>query len=232
MGSPIEQSWRLLKEPPQMVLDENQYNQLGSSMRAGNLNQLLVPDPAINLDPVNEMDFRDEGPMGGKSKRPYLDMTVDRPLHPQTLANVRDAGFTALPSKVDDDKRRYMMKPTWAPHKEGESERDIHHGSWGSHIPKPDYVEPSEEELSLMLGRTAPPVQQPLSLESQQIAPEPVIPKPQRPALTEGQRQAAWQKKIIGERQRTADYYKRKKGGGRYRKGEPMDIAMQLLKMQ
>ena len=228
MVTPLEQAMRLLKAPPQMVIDEDQYNQLGSSMRVGNLNQLLVPDPAINLDDVNEMGFRQEGPRGGYSKKPYLDMTVDRPLQPQTLAGVRDSGFTALTSKLENDRRRYMVRPKWKPHQTGQSIRDMTSGEYGDYVPEPEYIRPTEEELSLMLGETKPPSQLPHIPKRQQTARQKIATT--MPELTEEQKQANWQRHIIAQRQKVAD--KQNRPRKRYRKGEPMDLAMRLLKMK
>jgi len=98
----------------------NQFDKLGESMNVPEIQQLIDPDPAVNMDAYNYLGDRPLGPlegkhyaggynvMSGRSKGPqvnapnYLEMNLNQPLSAETLAALRDAGFTAFGRKIPD----------------------------------------------------------------------------------------------------------------------------------
>ena len=68
-GEPMDIAVRLLKSPlvlkappPQPHFESEPFQRWGRNLRLGNLNRLLVPDPAKNLDRINPIGFTGSRP--------------------------------------------------------------------------------------------------------------------------------------------------------------------------
>lgn len=126
--SVFENAWRFLKMTDVRVMG-NQFDKLGESMNVPEIQQLIDPDPAVNLDTYNYLGDRPRGPLAGKhyaggffmgrSRGPrvnapnYLEMNLNQPFSAETLAALRDAGFTAFSRKrpeISDTAMRYHIK--------------------------------------------------------------------------------------------------------------------------
>ena len=94
--------WSVLKKP-QMSLGEKDYKKFRGSQALDTLNRILVKDPANNLERVNQVGFRRKGIRGGRSKRPYFRMMTDKALKPETLKELREAGFYVSSRKYTDE---------------------------------------------------------------------------------------------------------------------------------
>jgi len=94
--------WSVLKKP-QMSLREKDYTKFRESQALDALNRILVKDPANNLERVNRVGFRKKGIKGGRSKRPFVQMMTDTALKPETLKELREAGFYVSSKKFKDE---------------------------------------------------------------------------------------------------------------------------------
>ena len=115
----FENAWRFLKMTDVRILP-SQFNQLGESMNIPEIQQLIDPDPAINMDTYNYLGDRRLGPLEGKhyaggydvmrgrskgkqvNAPDYLEMNLNQPFSADTLTALRDAGFTAFSRKMPD----------------------------------------------------------------------------------------------------------------------------------
>jgi len=159
MAQPIDVAFAVLKmPPPQMRFDEEDLANLGSSMRVPTLNRIMEQDPALNIEDVNTLGFREEGPRGGDTTRPYVEMTTGTPLSSEALAQGREAGFTFLTQRPipGQDYRNYKIKPKSRELEHGEDDPDKwdSQSDWGigSHRPVPEWSELEWDERERLLG--------------------------------------------------------------------------------
>ena len=117
--SPFDKAWYLLKMTDVRVMPQ-MFDELGQSMNVPEIQQLIDPDPAQNMDAFNYLGDRPLGPLEGKhyaggfdigrgrskgrqvNAPNYLEMNLNQPFSADTLAALRDANFTAFSRKTPD----------------------------------------------------------------------------------------------------------------------------------
>jgi hypothetical protein len=209
-GEPMDIAMRLLKMPPQMNIRGSDYGKWGKNMSLGNLNRLLVPDPAKNLDKINHIGFQHQGgPKGGRSQRPYLTMNTDSKLNPETVRAIREAQFTVLPRQVEG-KQQYMFKPK--------------NSGYPNFTPVPNEIVPTQTERENILSNSQQHSQQQQQQRKQQELQQQELQQQelQQQELTEGQQRMNDARIAAG--QPPIDWSTFGKAS------EPMSIAMQMLK--
>ena len=128
--SVFENAWRFLKMTDVRVM-RNQFDKLGESMNVPEIQQLIDPDPAVNMDTYNYLGDRPLGPLAGKhyaggydvmrgrskgrqvNAPNYLEMNLNQPFSADTLTALRNAGFTAFGRKmpgISDSAMHYRIK--------------------------------------------------------------------------------------------------------------------------
>ena len=106
----------------------DQFAQMGESMNVPEIQQLIDPDPAVNLEEWNFLGRRPLGPLEGQHRTggwmgrggrkvdapPYLEMNLNQPFSADTLAALRGACFTAFGRKIPnigiDNAMHYRIK--------------------------------------------------------------------------------------------------------------------------
>lgn len=95
-------NWReILKAPPQLHLTGKKYDYFKRGQALDSLNRILRKDPAKTLN--SDVGFRSSGIRGGKSKRPFVHLTTDTALQPDTLKELRGSGFYVSIEKDKDE---------------------------------------------------------------------------------------------------------------------------------
>lgn len=95
-------NWReILKAPPQLHLTGKKYEKFRRSQALDSLNRILRKDPANTL--YSDVGFRSRGIRGGRSKRPFVQITTDTALQPETIKELRDSGFYVSIEKDKDE---------------------------------------------------------------------------------------------------------------------------------
>lgn len=160
----FENAWRFLKMTDVRVTPD-QFAQLGESMNVPEIQQLIDPDPAENIDFYNYLGDRRLGPLQGQHRAGgwmgrggrkinapnYLEMNLNQPFSADTLAALRGAGFTAFGRKIPDigidDAMHYRIKggsPINRPPTDEEQMRLTTHPAGGS--PNVDLVQAIKEK--------------------------------------------------------------------------------------
>ena len=129
----FENAWRFLKVTDVRVTPE-QFAEMGEGMNVPEIQQLIDPDPAINLEEWNFLGRRPLGPLEGQHRAggwmgrggrkvdapAYLEMITNQPFSADTLAALRGADFTVFgrrlhpgrghPLEVHDKPMEYHIK--------------------------------------------------------------------------------------------------------------------------
>lgn len=129
----FEDAWRFLKMTDVRVTPE-QFAEMGESMNVPEIQQLIDPDPAINLEEWNFLGRRPLGPLEGQHREggwmgrggrkvdapAYLEMVTNQPFSADTLAALRENAFTVFgrrlhpgrghPLEVHDKPMEYNIK--------------------------------------------------------------------------------------------------------------------------
>tara|TARA_R100000353_G_scaffold38118_1_gene30167 strand:- start:6539 stop:7147 length:609 start_codon:yes stop_codon:yes gene_type:complete len=93
-------SWEDILKRPQLYLTESKYEKFKTSQALDSLNRILRKDPAKTLN--SDVGFRDKGIKGGRSRRPFIDLTTDKPLQSETIKELRDSGFYVTVNRDKD----------------------------------------------------------------------------------------------------------------------------------
>jgi hypothetical protein len=203
-GEPMDIAFRLLKEP-QISVHPNAYERWGDRIRINHMNRILAEDPAKNIGPYRH----GHNPVGSEYEgyhytKPSLQMQTNQDLEMDTKRKLRSAGFGIShrsPYTISPKTQKISMEEQEEQGIEGYSPIPN-----DDQVPIPDLVQATDEEKRLMA--------QPLRQRMNQYSFAPL-----QPQQIPGEMHESFGEDIADSA-----------GAARKLTGEPMDIAMRLLK--
>jgi hypothetical protein len=114
---PIELAWESISKLARVSIPEEDYNLHGEAMRLPTYDEIMQPDPALNIREHDEIGLEGAGTLGGQYDEGlrYLTGAYNQPLDPKTIRQLRARWGTVKPLTMGPDAdpnwRAYAMKP-------------------------------------------------------------------------------------------------------------------------